>query len=190
MTFDLERYIDEPLVYFDDKRKIDDQKMFLLGLRIRSDMVDLLLNGNKAQDIIVKRLDPSEDPSFGLINMVAESALSDWDLEIVDHSGAPVQTDVTDAAEDTEKETGTLPSAGKTPVKCGEEKILKKTIANFKMSDSKHREGAVIRALQEDFSAISDQLNNELNVFPLPMREMIMMTLLDRFHTWEKSNWE
>ena len=75
-------------------------------------------------------------------------------------------------------------------VKCGEEKILKKTIANFKMSDSKHREGAVIRALQEDFAAISDQLNNELNVFPLPMREMIMMTLLDRFHTWEKCNWE
>ena len=74
--------------------------------------------------------------------------------------------------------------------KCGEEKILKKTIASFKLSDSKHREGAVIRALQEDFAAISDQLNSELNVFPLPMREMIMMILLDRFHSWEKCNWE
>ena len=58
------------------------------------------------------------------------------------------------------------------------------------MSDSRHREGAVLRALQDDFDAISDQLNKELNVFPAPMREMIMMTLLDRFHTWEKSNWD
>ena len=30
MIFDLDRYIDEPFVYFDDKKKIDDQKMFLL----------------------------------------------------------------------------------------------------------------------------------------------------------------
>ena len=64
MIFDLDRYIDEPLVYFDDKKKIDDQKIFLLGVRIRSDMVDLLISGIKAKDIIVKALDPSEDPSI------------------------------------------------------------------------------------------------------------------------------
>ena len=188
MIFDLERYIDEPLVYFDDKRKIDDQKMFLLGLRIRSDMVDLLLNGNKAEDIIVKRLDPSEDQSFGRINMVAESALSDWDFEwtgALSIEDTPVESEL-----DTEQVRNVSAGANLNQMKCGEEKILKKTIANFKMSDSKHREGAVIRALQEDFAAISDQLNSELNVFPLPMREMIMMTLLDRFHSWEKSNWD
>jgi hypothetical protein len=56
MVFDLERYIDEPIVYFDDTKKIDDQKLFLLGVRIRSDMVDLLLNGVKAEDITVKKL--------------------------------------------------------------------------------------------------------------------------------------
>jgi hypothetical protein len=76
------------------------------------------------------------------------------------------------------------------PVKDGEAKLLKKTITNFKISDSKHREGEVIRALQDDFAVISDQLNKELSVFPAPMREMIMMTLLDRFHSWEKSNWD
>jgi len=188
MVFDLEKYIDEPLVYFDDKRKIDDQKMFLLGLRIRSDMVDLLLNGAKAEDIIVKRLDPSEEQSFGLINMVAESALSDWDFE---WTGA-LNIEETPVEADKEVMQANMASTGANlnQLKCGEEKILKKTIANFKMSDSKHREGAVIRALQEDFAAISDQLNSELNVFPLPMREMIMMTLLDRFHSWEKCNWE
>ena len=58
------------------------------------------------------------------------------------------------------------------------------------MSDSRLREGAVIRALKDDFDVFRDQLNSELNVFPAPMREMIMMTLLDRFHSWEKSNWE
>ena len=178
MTFDLERYIDEPLVYFDDKRRIDDQKMFLLGLRIRSDMVDLLLNGTKADEITV----------FGLINMVAESALSDWDFEWTgasDIERTPVEADK-EVMQANTASTGAVLNQ----LKCGEEKILKKTIANFKMSDSKHREGAVIRALQEDFAAISDQLNSELNVFPLPMREMIMMTLLDRFHSWEKCNWE
>ena len=188
MIFDLEKYIDEPLVYFDDKRKIDDQKMFLLGLRIRSDMVDLLLNGAKAEEITVKRLDPSEDQSFGLINMVAESALSDWDFEwtgALNIEETPVEADK-EVMQANTVSTG----ANLSQLKCGEEKILKKTIANFKMSDSKHREGAVIRALQEDFAAISDQLNSELNVFPLPMREMIMMTLLDRFHSWEKCNWE
>lgn len=188
MVFDLERYIDEPLVYFDDKRKIDDQKLFLLGLRIRSDMIDLLLNGHRAEDIVIKRLDPAEEPSFGLINMVAESALSDWDLEIV---GDPPSDDTCGTPEtDIDKAVSTKAYGKNKQIKCGEEKILKKTIANFKMSDSKHREGAVLRALQEDFAAISDQLNSELNVFPLPMREMIMMTLLDRFHSWEKSNWD
>ena len=58
------------------------------------------------------------------------------------------------------------------------------------MSDSRLREGAVIRALKDDFDVFRDQLNSELNVFPAPMREMIMMTLLDRFHSWEKSNWD
>lgn len=188
MVFDLERYIDEPLVYFDDKRKIDDQKLFLLGLRIRSDMVDLLLNGNRSEDIVIKKLDPAEEPSFGLINMVAESALSDWDFEAIGDtpSGEISEITVTDISD-----PGSTSAYIKSKQKIyGEEKILKKTIANFKMSDSKHREGAVLRALQEDFSAISDQLNSELNVFPLPMREMIMMTLLDRFHSWEKSNWD
>ena len=69
-------------------------------------------------------------------------------------------------------------------------RLLRKTISNFKISDSKLREGAVLRALQEDFNAFKAQINNELNVFPVPMREMIMMTLLDGFHTWEKSNWD
>lgn len=188
MTFDLERYIDEPLVYFDDKRKIDDQKMFLLGLRIRSDMVDLLLKGAKAEDITVKRLDPAEDQSFGLINMVAESALSDWDFEWT--GASEIEESPVEADKEVTQANSASAGAGSKQLKCGEEKILKKTIANFKLSDSKHREGAVIRALQEDFAAISDQLNSELNVFPLPMREMIMMTLLDRFHSWEKCNWE
>ncbi len=183
MVFNLEKYIDEPLFYLDDKRKIDDQKMFLLGMRIRSDLVDLLLNGVKAKDIVVKKLDPAEDPSFGLINMVADSVLADWGLE----SNGPDE----DACIADEEE----PADGRYTAKIGqndfgEARILKKTISNFKMSDSRQREGAVIRALKDDFDAISDQLNSELNVFPAPMREMIMMTLLDRFHTWEKSNWE
>lgn len=188
MVFDLEKYIDEPLVYFDDKRKIDDQKLFLLGLRIRSDMIDLLLKGHRAEDILIKKLDPAEEPSFGLINMVAESALSDWDFEAVGDEPSGNKTDITET--DIDKKVSSEAFAKNKQIACGEEKILKKTIANFKMSDSKHREGAVLRALQEDFSAISDQLNSELNVFPLPMREMIMMTLLDRFHSWEKSNWD
>ena len=48
MVFDLARYIDEPLVYFDNNKKIDDQKVFLLGVKIRSDIVDLLVSGVKA----------------------------------------------------------------------------------------------------------------------------------------------
>ncbi|MBR2548987.1 MAG: hypothetical protein IKE92_03080 [Clostridiales bacterium] len=187
MIFDLERYIDEPLVYFDDKRKIDDQKVFLLGMRIRTDMVDLLLNGVKAKDIIVKKLDPSEDPSFGLINMVADSVLSDWGFELTDSS------EINDLMETTDEESDEPKSRSATKISQvdnGEAKILKKTIANFKMSDSRLREGAVIRALKDDFDVFRDQLNSELNVFPAPMREMIMMTLLDRFHSWEKSNWD
>jgi hypothetical protein len=187
MVFDLERYIDEPLVYFDDKRKIDDQKVFLLGMRIRTDMVDLLLNGIRAKDIIVKKLDPAEDPSFGLINMVADSVLSDWGFELtdpseVDESPLTVEEDISEA--------GARSAVKATQADCGEAKILKKTIANFKMSDSRLREGAVIRALKDDFDVFRDQLNSELNVFPAPMREMIMMTLLDRFHSWEKANWD
>lgn len=187
MIFDLERYIDEPLVYFDDKRKIDDQKVFLLGMRIRTDMVDLLLNGVKAKDIIVKKLDPSEDPSFGLINMVADSVLSDWGFELTDPSEI---NDLMETADEESDEPKSRPATKISQVDNGEAKILKKTIANFKMSDSRLREGAVIRALKDDFDVFRDQLNSELNVFPAPMREMIMMTLLDRFHSWEKSNWD
>lgn len=169
MVFDLERYIDEPIVYFDDTKKIDDHKLFLLGVRIRSDMVDLLLNGVKAEDIVIKKLNAEEEPSYGVINMVAASVLSDWGFELTDASeieNSPV------AIEDTEP------------------RILRKTIGNFKMSDSKQREGTVIRALLDDINIFRDQLNDELNVFPAPMREMIMMMLLDRFHSWENNNWD
>lgn len=187
MIFDLERYIDEPLVYFDDKRKIDDQKIFLLGMKIRADMVDLLLNGVRAKDIVVKKLDPAEDPSFGLINMVADSVLSDWGFELTEPSAIndTVPCDTDDVSDDSPKYRVKASQADS-----GEVKILRKTIANFKMSDSRLREGAVIRALKDDFDVFRDQLNSELNVFPAPMREMIMMTLLDRFHSWEKSNWD
>lgn len=187
MIFDLERYIDEPLVYFDDKRKIDDQKIFLLGMKIRTDMVDLLLNGIKAKDIVVKKLDPAEDPSFGLINMVADSVLSDWGFELTEPS------DVQEPSLSVEEELSEAKDRYVSKMNqsdLGEAKILKKTIANFKMSDSRLREGAVIRALKDDLDVFRDQLNSELNVFPAPMREMIMMSLLDRFHSWEKSNWD
>ena len=171
MVFDLARYIDEPLVYFDNNKKIDDQKVFLLGVRIRSDIVDLLVSGVKAKDITVRKLDPAEDQSYALINMVADSVLSDWGIELADPS---------DLGEDI--------NSGE--IESGDIKLLKKTITNFKISDSKNREGAVIRAIKEDFDVISDQLNNELNAFPQPMREMIMMTIVDRLHSWEKSNWD
>lgn len=171
MVFDLARYIDEPLVYFDNNKKIDDQKVFLLGVKIRSDIVDLLVSGVKAKDITVRKLDPSEDGSYALINMVADSVLSDWGIELAGPS---------DAGEDVQNGD----------IETGDVKLLKKTITNFKISDSKNREGAVIRAVKEDLDAISDQLNNELNAFPQPMREMIMMTIVDRLHSWEESNWE
>ena len=179
MIFDLEKYIDEPLVYDDNRSKLDDQKLFLLGVKIRTDMVTLLMNGVDAKDIKVKKLDPSEDQSFAVINMIAASALADWGFESWEPS------------DEEEDDTPAEAKIGKaSQVDFGEAKLLKKTISNFKMSDSKLREGAVIRALQDDFDAISDQLNNELNVFPAPMREMIMMTILDRMHSWEKHNWE
>ncbi len=171
MVFDLARYIDEPLVYIDNNKKIDDQKVFLLGVKIRSDIVDLLVSGVKAKDIIVRKLDTSEDESYALINMVADSVLSDWGIELACPSDADEDINYGD-------------------IETGEVKLLKKTITNFKISDSKNREGAVIRAVKEDMDAISEQLNNELNAFPQPMREMIMMTIVDRLHSWEESNWE
>lgn len=171
MVFDLARYIDEPLVYFDNNKKIDDQKVFLLGVKIRSDIVDLLVSGVKAKDITVRKLDTSEDESYALINMVADSVLSDWGIELAGPS------DIDEDIQSGEIEAGDI-------------KLLKKTITNFKISDSKNREGAVIRAVKEDFDAIRDQLNNELNAFPQPMREMIMMTIVDRLHSWEESNWD
>lgn len=171
MVFDLARYIDEPLVYFDNNKKIDDQKVFLLGVKIRSDIVDLLVSGVKAKDIMVRKLDPTEDESYALINMVADSVLSDWGIELSCPSDAGEDVNYGD-------------------IETGEVKLLKKTITNFKISDSKNREGAVIRAVKEDMDAISEQLNNELNAFPQPMREMIMMTIVDRLHSWEESNWE
>lgn len=171
MIFDLARYIDEPLVYFDNNRKIDDQKVFLLGVKIRSDIVDLLVSGVKAKDITVRKLDPSEDESYALINMVADSVLSDWGIELACPSDIDEEFQSAD-------------------IEAGDVKLLKKTITNFKISDSKNREGAVIRAVKEDFDAIRDQLNNELNAFPQPMREMIMMSIVDRLHSWEESNWD
>jgi len=171
MVFDLARYIDEPLVYFDNNKKIDDQKVFLLGVKIRSDIVDLLVSGVKAKDITVRKLDTSEDESYALINMVADSVLSDWGIELAGPS------DIDEDIQSGEIEAGDI-------------KLLKKTITNFKISDSKNREGAVIRAVKEDLDVISDQLNNELNAFPQPMREMIMMTIVDRLHSWEESNWD
>jgi hypothetical protein len=171
MIFDLARYIDEPLVYFDNNKKIDDQKVFLLGVKIRSDIVDLLVSGVKAKDITVRKLDTSEDESYALINMVADSVLSDWGIELAGPSDFDEEYQPAD-------------------IEAGDVKLLKKTITNFKISDSKNREGAVIRAVKEDFDAIRDQLNNELNAFPQPMREMIMMTIVDRLHSWEESNWD
>ena len=58
------------------------------------------------------------------------------------------------------------------------------------MGTSKNKEELYIASLQDDIDAFRDQLNNELNAFPAPTREMVMMTILDRFHSWEKNNWE
>lgn len=178
MVFDLEKYIDEPLVYDEDKHRIDNEKVFLLGVKIRADLVEMLLNGVKAKDIVVKKLDVSENMSYGVINMVAASVFEDWGIELRE----PLEIGEGSSIYDDEKPAPKL--------EYGEAKILKKTINNFKMSDSKNREGAVVRALQDDLDVLRDQLNNELNVFPKPMREMIMMLLLDRLKMWENENWE
>ena len=178
MVFDLEKYIDEPLVYDEDKHRIDNEKVFLLGVKIRADLVEMLLNGVKAKEIVVKKLDVSEDMSYGVINMVAASVFEDWGIELSE----PLEIGDNPSMYDDDKPSPKL--------EYGEAKILKKTINNFKMSDSKNREGAVVRALQDDLDVMRDQLNNELNVFPKPMREMIMMLLLDRLKMWENENWE
>ena len=178
MVFDLEKYIDEPLVYDEDKHRIDNEKVFLLGVKIRADLVEMLLNGVKAKDIVIKKLDVSEDMSYGVINMVAASVFEDWGIELRE----PLEIGEGSSMYDDEKPAPKL--------EYGEAKILKKTINNFNMSDSKNREGAVVRALQDDLDVLRDQLNNELNVFPKPMREMIMMLLLDRLKMWENENWE
>ena len=183
MIFDLERYVDEPLVYDDNKRKLDNQKIFMLGVKIRTDMIDLLLNGIKAEEVKVRKLDPSEDQSYGVINMVADQVLSGWGLEFIEP----------------DEDAGDLPVAGEAlkaeaakvnQIQYGEARILRKTIMDFRTSDSNTGEERILSALQDDFDAISKQLNNELNVFPAPIREMIMMTILDRMHNWEKLNWE
>ena len=181
MIFNLEKYIDEPLVYDEDKHRLDDQKVFLLGVKIRADLVDMLLKGIKAKDIVVKKLDVSEDMSYGIINMVAASVFEDWGIELKE----PLEFGDGSSIYDEDEPAPRCNSAD-----CGEAKLLKKTINNFKMSDSKNREGAVVRALHDDLDVMRDQLNNELNVFPKPMREMIMMLLLDRLKMWENENWE
>ncbi len=181
MIFNLEKYIDEPLVYDEDKHRLDDHKVFLLGVKIRADLVDMLLKGVKVKDIVVKKLDVSEDMSYGIINMVAASVFEDWGIELKE----PLEIGDGSSVYDEDECVSKCSSAD-----CGEAKILKKTINNFKMSDSKNREGAVVRALHDDLDVMRDQLNNELNVFPKPMREMIMMLLLDRLKMWENENWE
>ena len=75
-------------------------------------MVDLLLKGVKAKDITVKKLDPTEDSSYGVINMVAESVLSDWGFEL------------TDASEIMEKPV---------VIDNSDPRLLRKTISNFKI---------------------------------------------------------
>ena len=152
-----------------------------MGVKIRADLVDMLLKGVKAKDIVVKKLDVSEDMSYGIINMVAASVFEDWGIELKE----PLEFGDGSSIYDEDEPAPRCNSAD-----CGEAKLLKKTINNFKMSDSRNREGAVIRALHDDLDVMRDQLNNELNVFPKPMREMIMMLLLDRLHSWEESNWD
>ena len=188
MIFDLARYKDEQITYDDNKQKIDDEKIFLLGVRIKADMVELLLNGIKAKNIKVKKLDASENSNYGVINVVAASALADWGFELKEPyeiAKEPLSPEE-EIAEAKIKLTGTKFNK----VEYGETKILKKTITGFRMGNSKNKEEAYIAALQDDIDAFRDQLNNELNAFPAPTREMIMMAIIDRFHNWEKSNWE
>ena len=188
MIFDLARYKDEQITCDDNKQKIDEEKLFLLGVRIKADMVELLLNGIKAKNIKVKKLDASENSNYGVINVVAASALADWGFELEDPSeiGKETMSPEDEIAEAKSKLSGTKLSR----VEYGETKILKKTITGFRMGNSKNKEEAYIAALHDDIDAFRDQLNNELNAFPAPMREMVMMTILDRFHSWEKNNWE
>lgn len=188
MIFDLARYKDEQITYDDNKQKIDDEKMFLLGVRIKADMVELLLNGIKAKNIKVKKLDASENSNYGVINVVAASALADWGFELKDPSEIVKET--LSPEDEIAEAKSKLAGSRFNKVEYGETKILKKTITGFRMGNSKNKEEAYIAALHDDIDAFRDQLNNELNAFPAPMREMIMMTLLDRFHNWEKDNWE
>ena len=188
MIFDLARYKDEQITYDDNKQKIDDEKIFLLGVRIKADMVELLLNGIKAKNIKVKKLDASENSNYGVINVVAASALADWGFELKEpyEIGKEPLSPEEEIAEAKSRLAGTKFNK----VEYGETKILKKTITGFRMGNSKNKEEAYIAALQDDIDTFRDQLNNELNAFPAPTREMIMMAIIDRFHNWEKSNWE
>ena len=183
MIFDLDRYKNEPLSYDDDKNRLDDQKIFLLKVKIRTDVIELLLSGVKVKDIIIRKLDATENPSYGVINAVAIPMLSELGFKTIEHSA-------TDDASEEDGKKNSIAGSKTCQMQTGEARVLKKTISNFKMSDSKNCESTVITALQEDIDAIRDQLNKELNVFPAPLREMIMMALLDRFHSWERFNWE
>ena len=151
-------------------------------------MVELLLNGIKAKNIKVKKLDASENSNYGVINVVAASALADWGFELKEpyEIGKEPLSPEEEIAEAKSKLAGTKFNK----VEYGETKILKKTITGFRMGNSKNKDESYIAALQDDIDAFRDQLNNELNAFPTPTREMIMMAILDRFHNWEKSNWE
>ena len=188
MIFDLARYKDEQITYDDNKQKIDEEKLFLLGVRIKADMVELLLNGIKVKNIKVKKLDASENSNYGVINVVAASALADWGFELKEPY--EIGKEPLSPEEEIAEAKGKLAGSKFNKVEYGESKILKKTITGFRMGNSKNKEEAYIAALQDDIDAFRDQLNNELNAFPAPTREMIMMTILDRFHNWEKDNWE
>ena len=188
MIFDLARYKDEQITCDDNKQKIDEEKLFLLGVRIKADMVELLLNGIKAKNIKVKKLDASENSNYGVINVVAASALADWGFELKDPS--EIGNETMSPEDEIAEAKGQLTGSKFNKVDYGETKILKKTVSAFGMGTSKNKEELYIASLQDDIDAFRDQLNNELNAFPAPTREMVMMTILDRFHNWEKSNWE
>ncbi|MBQ6018183.1 MAG: hypothetical protein IJL19_09905 [Clostridiales bacterium] len=188
MIFDLARYKDEQITCDDNKQKIDEEKLFLLGVRIKADMVELLLNGIKAKNIKVKKLDASENSNYGVINVVAASALADWGFELKDPSEIGKET--MSPEDEIAEAKGQLTGSKFNKVDYGETKILKKTVSAFGMGTSKNKEELYIASLQDDIDAFRDQLNNELNAFPAPTREMVMMTILDRFHSWEKNNWE
>ena len=129
MIFDLAGYKDEQITYDDNKQKIDDEKIFLLGVRIKADMVELLLNGIKAKNIKVKKLDASENSNYGVINVVAASALADWGFELKEpyEIGKEPLSPEEEIAEAKSKLAGTKFNK----VEYGETKILKKTITGF-----------------------------------------------------------